>query len=161
MHAAVAAGNNELLKNLGNVVNRCRVVAAAAVTGMGAHACMICWLSCRLYCMQHGLSVCWARPTHTFLLTYPASVMCCALAAVARALVLVAKCLHTRHQLNAHVSAALLLLAAAARALVFVAKFFDGKVPAATAKGQEAVDALGAAVAAKVQEYIAAMEKVR
>lgn len=91
----------------------------------------------------------------------PASVMCCALAAVARALVLVAKCLHTRHQLNAHVSAALLLLAAAARALVFVAKFFDGKVPAATAKGQEAVDALGAAVAAKVQEYIAAMEKVR
>ncbi|WIA39334.1 hypothetical protein OEZ86_005446 [Tetradesmus obliquus] len=47
------------------------------------------------------------------------------------------------------------------RALVFVAKFFDGKVPAATAKGQEAVDALGAAVAAKVQEYIAAMEKMK
>jgi hypothetical protein len=43
---------------------------------------------------------------------------------------------------------------------VFVAKFFDSKVPAATAKGQEAADALGAAVAAKVQEYIAAMEKV-
>jgi hypothetical protein len=46
------------------------------------------------------------------------------------------------------------------RALVFVAKFFDSKVPAATAKGQEAADGLGAAVAAKVQEYVAAMEKV-
>jgi hypothetical protein len=50
--------------------------------------------------------------------------------------------------------------AAGCRALVFVAKFFDSKVPAATAKGQEAADALGAAVAAKLQEYIAAMEKV-
>jgi hypothetical protein len=46
------------------------------------------------------------------------------------------------------------------RALVFVAKFFDSKVPAATAKGQDAADGLGAAVAAKVQEYVAAMEKV-
>lgn len=43
---------------------------------------------------------------------------------------------------------------------MFVAKFFDSKVPAATAKGQEAADGLGAAVAAKVQEYVTAMEKV-
>jgi hypothetical protein len=43
---------------------------------------------------------------------------------------------------------------------VFVAKFFDSKVPAPTVKGHEAADGLGAAVAAKVQEYVAAMEKV-
>ncbi|KAF6255958.1 tRNA synthetases class I (M)-domain-containing protein [Scenedesmus sp. NREL 46B-D3] len=47
------------------------------------------------------------------------------------------------------------------RALVFVAKFFDSKVPAATTKGQEAADGLGAAVAAKVQEYVTAMEKMK
>lgn len=43
---------------------------------------------------------------------------------------------------------------------MFVVKFFDGKVPTPTDKGSEAVAALGASVAAKVQEYIAAMEKV-
>ena len=47
------------------------------------------------------------------------------------------------------------------RALVFVVKFFDGKVPAATSKGMDAVAELGASVGAKVQEYVAAMEKVR
>lgn len=44
---------------------------------------------------------------------------------------------------------------------MFVVKFFDGQVPHPTEKGREAVAELGAAVAAKVQEYIAAMEKVR
>lgn len=47
------------------------------------------------------------------------------------------------------------------RALVFAVKFFDGKVPTPTAEGAEAVAELGRSVAAKVQEYIAAMEKVR
>lgn len=47
------------------------------------------------------------------------------------------------------------------RALVFVVKFFDGVVPAPSDKGAQAVIELGAAVAAKVQDYIAAMEKVR
>lgn len=43
---------------------------------------------------------------------------------------------------------------------MFVVKFFDGQVPTPTDKGSEAVAELGTAVAAKVQEYIAAMEKV-
>eukprot|EP00879_Flechtneria_rotunda_P018008 GHRR01018873.1.p1 GENE.GHRR01018873.1~~GHRR01018873.1.p1 ORF type:complete len:777 (+),score=235.36 GHRR01018873.1:305-2635(+) len=47
------------------------------------------------------------------------------------------------------------------RALVFVVKFFDGKVPAPNARGAEAVAELGQAVSAKVQEYIAAMEKMK
>lgn len=46
------------------------------------------------------------------------------------------------------------------RALVFVVKFFDGQVPNPTEKGRQAVTELGAAVAAKVKEYITAMEKV-
>jgi hypothetical protein len=44
---------------------------------------------------------------------------------------------------------------------VFVVKFFDGVVPAPSEQGTQAVAELGSAVSAKLQDYIAAMEKVR
>eukprot|EP00201_Polytomella_parva_P009407 CAMPEP_0175050128 /NCGR_PEP_ID=MMETSP0052_2-20121109/7098_1 /TAXON_ID=51329 ORGANISM="Polytomella parva, Strain SAG 63-3" /NCGR_SAMPLE_ID=MMETSP0052_2 /ASSEMBLY_ACC=CAM_ASM_000194 /LENGTH=595 /DNA_ID=CAMNT_0016314319 /DNA_START=12 /DNA_END=1799 /DNA_ORIENTATION=+ len=47
------------------------------------------------------------------------------------------------------------------RALMFVAKFFEGKVPIPTESGLDAVRELGAAIAPKVEEYLAAMEKIK
>lgn len=44
---------------------------------------------------------------------------------------------------------------------MFVSKFFGGVVPAPCDKGADKVQELGAAVSEKVQEYVAAMEKVR
>jgi hypothetical protein len=54
-----------------------------------------------------------------------------------------------------------LLLLCTCRALVFVAKFFGGVVPTPCNKGADKVAELGAAVSEKLQEYLAAMEKVR
>jgi hypothetical protein len=50
---------------------------------------------------------------------------------------------------------------AASRALVFVSKFFGGVVPAPCDKGADKAGELGAAVSERLQEYVAAMEKVR
>ncbi|KAG1675465.1 hypothetical protein FOA52_001764 [Chlamydomonas sp. UWO 241] len=48
------------------------------------------------------------------------------------------------------------------RSLMFVGKFFDGKVPGATAgKGDEELAAFSNSVAPKVEEYLAAMEKIK
>ncbi|PNW86475.1 hypothetical protein CHLRE_02g087950v5 [Chlamydomonas reinhardtii] len=47
------------------------------------------------------------------------------------------------------------------RALMFVSKFFDGVVPGATAAGQAEAEELGKTVGPKVDEYIAAMERIK
>ncbi|KAG2489494.1 hypothetical protein HYH03_011947 [Edaphochlamys debaryana] len=47
------------------------------------------------------------------------------------------------------------------RGLMFVSKFFDGQVPGATAAGVAEAEELGKAVAPKVEEYLAAMEKIK
>lgn len=46
------------------------------------------------------------------------------------------------------------------RALVFVSKFFGGMVPAPCDKGADKAAELGASVSERLQEYVAAMEKV-
>ncbi|GLC48701.1 hypothetical protein PLESTB_000127300 [Pleodorina starrii] len=47
------------------------------------------------------------------------------------------------------------------RALMFVAKFFDGVVPGATDKGLAEAEELGKTVGPKVEEYIAALERIK
>lgn len=46
------------------------------------------------------------------------------------------------------------------RALVFVSKFFGGMVPTPCDKGADKASELGASVSERLQEYVAAMEKV-
>lgn len=47
------------------------------------------------------------------------------------------------------------------RALMFVSKFFEGVVPGATAAGVAEAEELGKVVGPKVEEYVAAMERIK
>jgi hypothetical protein len=174
-----ARNNNELLKNLGNFVNRwgphtrprpgwgdagmaCSTMshADADMASFAGHSLnMLCCQ--KLASVQHwvnwSLELGWVVPVYRDLglrtLTVNSAVWWCL----------------SRQRCGVAVSPAVLCVGeqlalpvcCVRRALVFVSKFFGGVVPAPSAKGADKVAELGAAVSEKLQEYVAAMEKVR
>lgn len=170
-----ARNNNELLKNLGNFVNRCvdcvcvlslcvRSVCVLALCvsvymyfiHLGVICVRVCVLCVRVYGMplcRRMLHVCTCICTHTWCYTHvhtPRFHPKCTSHLSSTTPTTTTTQPHTLRPLPCW----------AHSALVFVTKFFGGVVPAPNAKGAAAVAALGEGVAAKVGEYVSAMEKV-